>query len=101
MKISFDRPLAPKSSVLVILLEEGELTKGHAKGLDEAGKGQLARAIKSGAFEGKKEQVLDVLAPGGGLDRVILMGLAVKRGGTVGRSHGRYLARHQGQGGFD
>jgi leucyl aminopeptidase len=75
MKISFDKPVPPTSGVLVILLEEGELTKGHAKALDEAGKGQLARAIKSGAFEGKKEQVLDVLAPGAGLDRVILMGL--------------------------
>jgi leucyl aminopeptidase len=75
MKISFDKPVQPKSGILVILLEEGELTKGHAKALDEAGAGQLARAIKAGNFEGKKEQVLDIVAPGGELDRVILMGL--------------------------
>ena len=75
MKISFEKPNQPKTGILVILLDEGDLTKGHAKALDEACGGQLSRAIEAGKFEGKKEQVLDVLAPGGGLDRVILMGL--------------------------
>ena len=75
MKISFEKPNQPKTGILVILLDEGDLTKGHAKALDEACGGQLSRAIEAGKFEGKKEQVLDVLAPGAGLDRVILMGL--------------------------
>ena len=75
MKISFEKPALPKSGVLVILLEEGATLAGTAQKLDQSGKGQLARAMKAGAFEGKKEQVLDVLAPGGGLDRVLLMGL--------------------------
>ena len=75
MKISFEKPNLPKSGILIILLEEGATLAGTAQKLDQSGKGQLARAMKAGAFEGKKEQVLDVLAPGGGLDRVLLMGL--------------------------
>lgn len=75
MKITFEKPSLPKSGILVVLLEEGAKLSGLAKTIDEAGKGHLSRAMKAGAFEGKKEQVLDVLAPGGGLDRVVLMGL--------------------------
>jgi leucyl aminopeptidase len=75
MKISFEKPVQPKSGIAVILVEEGAKLEGLAKQIDEAGGGQLSRAIKAGGFEGKKEAVLDVIAPGGGLDRVILMGL--------------------------
>ena len=75
MKISFDKPTLPKSGVLVLLVEEGGKLTALAQAIDKAGKGHLTKAIKAAAFEGKKEQVLDVLAPGGGLDRVILMGL--------------------------
>jgi leucyl aminopeptidase len=71
MKISFDKVKTPTSGILVILLEEGAAV-GR---LDKAVQENVARAMKAGAFEGKKEQVLDVLAPGGGLDRVVLMGL--------------------------
>jgi leucyl aminopeptidase len=75
MKISFEKPTQPKSGVAVLFLEEGAKLEGLAKSIDEAGQGQLSRAMKAGSFEGKKEQVLDALAPGGGLDRVILMGV--------------------------
>jgi leucyl aminopeptidase len=75
MKISFDEPKLPKSGIFVIIMEEGAILSGFAKAIDQAGKGQLSRALKAGNFEGKKEQILDVLAPGGGLDRVIAMGV--------------------------
>jgi leucyl aminopeptidase len=75
MKISFVKPTQPKTGVAVILLEEGAKLESLAKAIDTAGGGQLSRAMKAGGFEGKKEQVLEVLAPGGGLDRVILMGV--------------------------
>jgi leucyl aminopeptidase len=42
--------------------------------IDEACGGSLTRAIKAAKFEGKKDQWLDVVAPGGGLDRVMIFG---------------------------
>ncbi len=75
MKISFDAVKMPKSGTLVLISEEGQALSGVAKQIDQAGKGQLSRALKAGGFEGKKDQVLDVLAPGGGVDRVIAMGI--------------------------
>jgi leucyl aminopeptidase len=74
MKIAFDTLSLPKSGVLVVLAEEGKPVAGLAAQIDKKG-GQVARAVKAGKFEGKKEQMLDVLAPGGGLDRLILMGV--------------------------
>jgi leucyl aminopeptidase len=75
MKISFEKSSLPKSGVLVILMEEAEKLRGLAKTLDEASKGQLSRAMKAAGFDGKKDQSVDILAPGGGGDRVIMMGL--------------------------
>jgi leucyl aminopeptidase len=84
MKISFEKPVQPKAGIAVILLEDGAKLEGLAKQIDEAGGGQLWRAIKAASFEGKKETSLDVVAPGGGLDRVLLMGLG-KPGGLQPR----------------
>lgn len=75
MKISFDPAHMPKSGVLVILVEEAAKLSGLAKKLDDQTKGQLSRAIKAAAFEGKKDQTVDIAAPIAGLDRVVLMGL--------------------------
>jgi leucyl aminopeptidase len=75
MKINFDKPKSPKSGTFVVLMEEGAALTGAAQAVNVAGKEQLARAMKAGQFEGKKEQVLEVLAPGGNLDRILLLGL--------------------------
>ncbi len=75
LKIAFERSALPRSGTLVAFAEEGAALGPLASQLDKAAKGQVTRAMKAAAFEGKKEQVLDLVAPGGGLDRVILMGL--------------------------
>jgi leucyl aminopeptidase len=75
MKISFETPKLSKTGILVVLVEEGAKLAGTAEKIDTAGAGQLSRAIKAANFEGKKDQSVDVLAPGGGLQRVVLMGL--------------------------
>jgi leucyl aminopeptidase len=75
MKINFARSNLPKSGVFVVLVEETAKLSGLAKKLDDRANGQLTRAIKAAAFEGKKEQTVDILAPGAGLDRVVLMGV--------------------------
>ena len=83
MKIDFSRATLLKSGVLVAFAGEGS-APGPILGpnlgpiaaqLDKATKGQLLRAMKAASFEGKKEQVLDLVAPGNGLDRLVLMGL--------------------------
>ncbi len=79
LKITFDRVGLPKSGILVAFASEGTgqgATLGPiAAQLDKAAKGHVTRAMKAAGFEGKKEQVLDVVAAGAGLDRLILMGL--------------------------
>jgi leucyl aminopeptidase len=75
LKIAFERSALPRSGTLVAFAEEGAALGPLASQLDKAAKGQVTRAMKAAAFEGKKEQVLDLVTPGGGLDRVILMGL--------------------------
>lgn len=87
LKISFDRVQLPKSGVLVAFAGEGPAS-GAALGplagqLDKAAKGHIQRAMKAAGFEGKKEQVLDVIAPGAGLDRLILLGLGKPESLTV------------------
>ena len=73
MKTAFERPSLPKSGVLVAFAGDGGRLGPLASQLDKAAKGQVTRAMKAAGFEGRKEQVLDLLAPGAGLDRLMLM----------------------------
>ncbi len=75
MKISFAGESLPKSGTVVAFATEGAKLGKAAAALDKACKGQLARAVKASGFEGKKDQSLDIVAPGAGLVRVVLMGL--------------------------
>ena len=75
MKISFQRPSLAKAAVAVAFVSEGTKLGALAAEIDTACKGQITKAAKAAQFHGKKEQVLDVVAPGAGFDRVILMGL--------------------------
>jgi leucyl aminopeptidase len=77
MKISFDKSSMPKSGVLLVLAEESADLLGQVKRLDDASKGRLSHALKAGGFTGKKDQIIDVLAPFEGLDRIILMGVGL------------------------
>ncbi|MBK8771268.1 MAG: leucyl aminopeptidase [Rhizobiales bacterium] len=75
LKLSFDRPALPKAGILVAFAGEGAALGPMAAQLDKAAHGHVTRAMKAAGFEGKKEQVLDLVAPGAGIDRLILMGL--------------------------
>lgn len=73
--IAFTRAELPKSGALALLLgEDGGLT-GLAAALDAALDGGLSRAMAAAAFKGKRGQSATLLAPGAGLDRVVLVGL--------------------------
>ena len=75
MKINFADASLPKSGILVVFAGEGGklLTQGILA--DKRCKGQLSKAIKAGKYEGKRDSVLDCLAPGGGFDRILVVGL--------------------------
>lgn len=75
MKISFANATLPKAGTIVVFATEGGKLTPPAAVVDKASKGQLTRAIKAAAFEGKRDSVLELIAPEGGFDRVLLMGL--------------------------
>lgn len=75
MKINFAGATLPKSGVLVVLAEEGGKLLASGNLADKRGNGHLSKAIKAAKFEGKRDSALDCLAPGGGFDRILIVGL--------------------------
>ncbi|MBC8035843.1 MAG: leucyl aminopeptidase [Rhizobiales bacterium] len=75
MKIKFTTLALHRSGVLVIFAAEGGKLGETAAKADARTKGQIVRAIKAAAFAAKRDQMLDIVAPGGGYDRVVLFGL--------------------------
>ena len=79
MKISFASPTLPKSGVVVLLVPDGAGLSGLAAAADKRCGGQLGRAIKAASFTGRRDSTLDVVAPGGGFDRIVLFGLGATK----------------------
>ena len=75
MKIKFSAPNLPASGVLVLLVAEGAKLSGLGAVADERTGGSIKRAMKTANFEGKRDQILDILAPAkGGFERILLAG---------------------------
>ncbi len=75
MKIKFANLAPRRAGVLVVFATEGGKLGEAASAVDSNAKGQIGRAIKAAAFPAKRDQTLDILAPGGGYDRIIVYGL--------------------------
>ena len=76
MKISFAKPGLPGTGVVVVSANAGGKLSASAAKLDKKAGGALTRAIRASRFEGKKGQLLNVMAPAGTkLDRVMIVGL--------------------------
>ena len=76
MKISFAETAVPKSGTIVVGVSEDRLLTPAAAALDRDADGALTRAMASSRFEGKKDQLLTVLAPANlAAGRVVLAGL--------------------------
>jgi leucyl aminopeptidase len=76
MKISFSKPGLSETGIVVVTSSAGGELSASAKKLDKKAGGALTRAIKASRFDGKKGQLLNVIAPAGTkLDRVMLVGL--------------------------
>ena len=75
LSIEFTRASLPESGALALLVPEGAAPTGLAADLDRACGGALVRAFAAAKFTGKKGSSCSVLAPGGGLSRVLAVGL--------------------------
>jgi leucyl aminopeptidase len=76
MKISFAKSSTPTDGALVVTVLEGNQLSPAALQLDQTSGGIVSRAIAASRFEGKKDQTLLILAPGGStLAKVLLVGL--------------------------
>ena len=75
LDIAFAKAALPKSGALALLVAEGVTPSGLWSRADEATDGAVSRAAAVAQFKGGKNQSCVVLAPGGGLSRVVLVGL--------------------------
>ncbi|MCS6931306.1 MAG: leucyl aminopeptidase [Acetobacteraceae bacterium] len=74
LDISFAKPSLPSSGALALLLAEEDVP-GALGPWDEATAGALRRGLEAAAFTGKKGQTATLLAPGGGLAKIVAIGL--------------------------
>jgi leucyl aminopeptidase len=75
MKINFAGAALPKSGILVVFAEDGGKLLPLGALADKRSSGHLSKAIKAAKFEGKRDSVLDCLVPGGGFDRILIVGV--------------------------
>ena len=75
MKISFSPASLPKSGVLILLVPEGQPLAGLAAEADRRSGGHIRRAMTAAGFTGRRDSTLDIVAPGGSFNRVVLFGL--------------------------
>ena len=76
MRITFSTQAPPKRGAVAVMVAEGCKLLTTAKRLDEACAGALTRAMNASRFKGKKNELLEVLAPSGlSNSRVILAGV--------------------------
>jgi leucyl aminopeptidase len=91
--VSFAKPAAAAGGTLVLLAADGGALGPVAAALDADVGGAVARAVAKADFKGKSGSTLDLIAPFGAYDRVILVGLGkladlkefdiVKLGGAI------------------
>jgi len=85
MKITFAKSQLPKNDSAVVGVLEDRVLSPSARALDEQTGGALTRALEASRFTGKRGHGLSVLAPGGKLARVYLLGLGEAKDLSVKR----------------
>jgi leucyl aminopeptidase len=75
LEISFAAPALPPTGALALLVTEGAEPSGLWRAADEATGGAVTRAFAAAEFTGKEGTSVTVLAPGGGLSRIVAAGL--------------------------
>jgi leucyl aminopeptidase len=75
MQITFAKPVLPDRGTLVVGIPLGGKLGAGADQLDRALGGSLRRAIETDRFKGRPDQTVSLVAPGGGLARVLVVGI--------------------------
>jgi leucyl aminopeptidase len=75
LDIAFAKPALPESGALVLPLAEEDLGGGLVAEWDRQLGGHVARGLAAAEFKGRKGQTATLFAPGGGLSRLVLVGL--------------------------
>ncbi|MBP0465149.1 leucyl aminopeptidase [Roseomonas sp. PWR1] len=73
--IAFVKPALPRAGALVLLLAEEAPLSGLAAQADKAAGGAIARGLEAAKFKGRKGQATTLWAPGGGVSKVLAIGL--------------------------
>ncbi len=82
LDIAFAKPVLPRAGALVVLVGDGEQPAGLAQQVNEATGGALTRAFEAAGFTGGAGKTCTILAPGGGLTRVVAIGIGKRDGLT-------------------
>jgi len=75
LDIAFAKPSTPESGALVLPLAEEDLGGPLLAEWDRLLGGHLLRGLAAAEFKGRKGQAVSLYAPGGGLSRLLLVGL--------------------------
>jgi leucyl aminopeptidase len=76
MKIAFAEPSLPKTGAVIVGVHEGRRLSPSAERLERETGGALSRAMNASRFQGKKDEVLALLAPANvAASRILLAGL--------------------------
>jgi leucyl aminopeptidase len=75
LDVRFAAPALPASGALALLVPQGIEAVGLWKAADEATGGAVTRGFAAAEFTGKDGQSCTILAPGGGLNRIVAVGL--------------------------
>ncbi|APH58036.1 Cytosol aminopeptidase [Granulibacter bethesdensis] len=75
LDIAFAKAALPKNGALVLFLAPDETPSGLVEAADKATGGAITRAISIASFKAEHGKSLNLLAPGAGLSRIVLIGL--------------------------
>ncbi len=75
LDIAFAKPALPAGGGLALLLTEEDLGGGGWSEWDRTLGGAISRAVAAAEFKARKGASITLLAPGGGLSRIVLVGL--------------------------
>ncbi len=81
MEFAFATSIPDDADAILVAIEDGRVLRPSARPIDEQAGGAVTRAIATGRFSGKKDQILDIVAPAGvKADRIIALGVGSQEG---------------------
>ena len=81
MEFSFATSIHDDADAIMVAIEDDRVLRPSARPIYEAAGGAVTRAIATGRFTGKKDQLLDIVAPAGiKADRIVALGVGSQAG---------------------